>query len=457
MNFSQVAQAVANVAYEPSTLGKQHLLKEYSSIEGFKDILKFIYDPYFTTGIKNQKLERANLTGAIPLSPEDMMQFLKTNTTGTDYAVSTALSFIWSFEDDNDVWLATALVTKDLQIGVSITTLNKVFGEGFIPVIGIMRGMHCPLNVKGHYIATEKIDGNRRLIFNTHDDGVKIYTRSGKPDNGLYEIAQEAALLPKGYVFDTECIAIGDFADSIELRQASASILNSRGKRTGVKALVFDMLPIEEYNRKRSKYNAWARKAQLAYVCGEEADSYKIATYIQHFTKGPIYEATRTILSEFAETNKAYKLIRALPILGFVENYNEALDLAVPIWDSKGEGIMLVDVESPYEVNPNPRGSLLKVKATKEYNLKCVDIVAGDNKYTGMLGAIVVEYNRAGITYPVKVGSGFTDYERQLYFNKPGLIVGKFVEIETFGESQNASGAYSLNCPIFKRIQGARD
>ena len=63
------------------------------------------------------------------------------------------------------------------------------------------------------------------------------------------------------------------------------------------------------------------------------------------------------------------KNIECLPILGIVCNYQEAIKLAEPIWETGGEGIMLVEWRSPYEVSPNPRKTLLKVKATKEYVL----------------------------------------------------------------------------------------
>ena len=202
------------------------------------------------------------------MSAEELMEYLSINTTGTDYDATIANAFIYQSDDDIWQWAATGLVTKDLQIGVSITTLNKVYGNGFIPKIGIMRGTLCPSNISSIYLATEKIDGNRRLIM-TKPTGIEIYTRSGKRDYGLVEIEEQASALPVGFVFDTECIAVGDFADNIELRQASASILNSRGKRSGVKALCFDVIPQEEYDKSISKMGALGRKATLAALFGD--------------------------------------------------------------------------------------------------------------------------------------------------------------------------------------------
>ncbi|NLA73856.1 MAG: hypothetical protein GX848_08530 [Clostridiales bacterium] len=452
MDFQDIAINLYQIATTASTLQKELLLKKYASVDGFKDVLKFIYNPYFTTGLKEKKLERVDCSYHT-MSAEELMEYLSVNTTGTDYDATIANAFIYQSDDDIWQWAATGLVTKDLQIGVSITTLNKVYGNGFIPKIGIMRGTLCPSNINNIYLATEKIDGNRRLIM-TKPTGIEIYTRSGKRDYGLVEIEEQASALPVGFVFDTECIAVGDFADNIELRQASASILNSRGKRSGVKALCFDVIPQEEYDKGISRMGAFGRKATLAALFGDYSSTQFMRKWFMDNNQPLVANSISALEHKFRPVT--LKNIECLPILGIVCNYQEAIKLAEPIWETGGEGIMLVEWRSPYEVSPNPRKTLLKVKATKEYVLRCCGVHEGDNKYAGMLGAIEVEYRRPGdpYTYPVKVGSGFPDYLRIEYWENPEKIIGKLVEIESFGESRNAQGNYSLNCPIFKRIRG---
>ena len=433
------------------------MLREHADVEGFKEVLNFIYDPYFTTGLKTKKLERAtsNKYGAF-MTPELFMEYLRNNATGREHDAAVANGFIYSHDEETTQWLAEAMATKDLQIGVSVTTLNKVFGQGFIPKVGIMRGMLCPDDARGIYIATEKIDGARRLIFNTAD-GVKIFTRSGKPDLGLLEIEEQAGLLPLGYVYDSECVAIGDFVDSIALRQASSSLLNRSGIRTGVKALVFDMVPIEEYNAGRSKFTATFRKAMLAKALSDETSCWVMHKYFMEHDKPLVANSINALQGGYRCKMVKLPNIEALPILGIVHNKAEALELAKPIWDTGGEGIMLVEYNSAYEVNPNPRKTLLKIKATEEFKLKCTDIYEGTNKYAGLLGGISLEYLVDGKVYRVDCGSGFTDYQRTFFWNNPDLIIGKMVEIDSFGKSKNAQGDYSLNCPIFHRIVGAKE
>lgn len=468
IDFQQIADCLDTIQTTSGKLAKESLLRKYGeTYEGFKDIMKFIYDPYFTTGLKQAKLDNTLdiLQGCEKV--EDIMVYLRENNTGTSEAAAVANGFIYASEDPNWQWAATGLVTKDLQLGVSVTTLNNVYGKGFIPKIGIMRGMLCPDDAYGWFLVTEKIDGNRRLIMNK-ETGVEIYTRSGKRDSGLVDIEKEVAEhLPKGFVFDCECVAEGAFADSIELRQASASILNRRNqKRTGVHALCFDMIKQSDYDAGISKMNALGRKTMAAATFGDY-ESIKTLTHIAELIQDDYHVNTGKTINLSNSVNalwgayrrpKVCKHISVLPILGYARDKKDGIELAKPIWDVNGEGVMMVAYQSPYEVNPNPRKTLLKIKMLKEFECQCTGVFEGDNKYAGSLGGIFIDYADAdGKHWKVGVGTGFTDVDRQYYWEHPEDIVGQIVEIDSFGESTNGQGGKSLNCPVFKRIKGQEE
>ena len=59
--------------------------------------------------------------------------------------------------------------------------------------------------------------------------------------------------------------------------------------------------------------------------------------------------------------------------------------------------------------------------------------------------------------YNVRVGSGFTATERDVFWRNPEKIVGKIVEIQYFEVSQNEKGGYSLRFPIFKWVREDKD
>lgn len=448
MDLAKIAYVLQELSETSSTTQRTAILRKNASVEGFKDVLKHLYNPYITTGIKQAKLDSVlpMRSRSEELTPEEVLEYFSTTRTGSAADVAYAVDFIEQYDDPIVRWLATGIITKDLQCGVSTTTLNKVYGTGFIPKIGIMRGRLAPDTFKGKYIATEKIDGNRRLFFN-FEDHVETYTRSGRRDTGLQEIEQEiAAKLPKNFMYDCECIALGDFADNIALRQATASILNSGAdNKTGIKALCFDMVEIPAYNCGEYLTAAVYRKAMLASLFNDITGLAKLEKLANI---GGCHAPPVTC-----------QHITALPILGIVTNETEAKQLAEPIWQSGGEGVMLVDAMSSYVVSATPKKEWLKIKATMETIGKVVDTYEGTGTFVGMLGGVTVAFlGPDKKCYFCNVGSGFTQAERYAYLAHPEKIIGKIIEIDCFGFSQSqGKEGYSLNCPVFKRIRGQKE
>ena len=426
--FENLANFLNLVANTGSTLSKKSLLIRFRELPDLQLVLKHLYNPYVTTGIKDRSLDDAywDVIGVVERIPfntvYNMIAYLQENNTGTDYALeNAALLLHWAEQISNKcAWLMRGIITKNLQIGVKAQTLNQLYGKGFIPIVGIMRGMHAPTNFMGTYIATEKIDGNRRVIMNK-ESGVEIYTRSGRRDMGLTELEEQVALL------------------------------NSSGTRTGVVAKVFDMMTQEEYDEGDNTKCAVLRKANIAALFNDVDGLRKL----QHAGLMNNSMCVSLMSSMPAVDPTKCTAIIGLPILGIVHNMPEALALAQPVWDRSGEGLMLVESNSSYEVNPNPRKTLLKIKATEESVVQVVGVVEGTNSNMNRLGAVTVKFTgKDKKEYTFNVGSGFTQWERDTYWSEPDLIVGKMIEVEHFGESLNKNGTRALNCPIFKRIVG---
>ena len=96
---------------------------------------------------------------------------------------------------------------------------------------------------------------------------------------------------------------------------------------------------------------------------------------------------------------------------------------------------------------------LLKVKKFQSLDLLVVGYEEGSGRLAGMLGAIHVRYKDGNI---VKVGSGFSDEERKLYFEHPELIMSHVVEIRYFEESRSsADNTLSLRFPTW--VSNIRD
>jgi len=434
--MKEIARAIYEIQVTPGRNNKLALLRQYESLPGFKETLRFVYDPYIRTGIADKKL----IKGMHDMKDEQLtvyniIEYFEANQTGTDDDVHFAWLFINAQETDQAKDLAFAMITKNLKIGVTDISLNKVYGADFIPRIGCMLGMPYPENkhkVKGPFIATEKLDGIRRVLIK-EKGRCRLYSRSGIEDEGLVEIIEEAKYLPDNTVYDGELLALGTYENSIALRQATNSIANRKGIRTGVSFNIFDIIPLDEFKKGKSKYDALNRKLLLGAMFGDNG--------IQH-----LHDDWAKMIVAF-DLGYKFKTIKVVPILGVVNTEEEIAELVAPIWKRGGEGIMLNTFEGCYELKRS--NSLLKVKYVESMDLKVVDMLEGTNKYEGMMGALVVDYKG----YRVGVGSGFSDEERQRFWDNPEEIIGKTIEVDTFGESKDQLGNISLNCPIFRGVR----
>ena len=434
--MKEIARAIYEIQATPGRNDKLTLLEKYAELPGFKETMRFVYDPYIKTGIADKKLMKG-IHGMKneQLTVYDVIKYFEVNQTGTDDDVHFAWLFINAQETEQARDLAFAMVTKNLKIGITDTSLNKVYGTDFIPRIGCMLGVPYPENkhkVKGPFIATEKLDGIRRILVK-EKGRCRLYSRSGIEDEGLVEIIEEARYLPNNTVYDGELLAIGTYENSIALRQVTNSIANRKGIKTGVSFNIFDIIPLDEFKKGKSKYNALNRKLLLGAMFGDEGIQY-------------LHDDWAKMIVAF-DLGYKFKTIKVVPILGVINTEEEIAELVAPIWERGGEGIMLNTMEGPYEIKRS--NNLLKVKYNESLDLKVVDMLEGTNKYKGMMGALIVDYKG----YRVGVGSGFSDEERQRFWDNPEEIIGKTIEVDTFGESKDQLGNVSLNCPVFRGVR----
>lgn len=440
--MTKATEIIQELAQTGSRNDKLAILQVYNNEDEFKAIMQFIYNPYVRTGISKAKLSKAldmNIPAA-DISTMEAIKYFKEHTTGSDADLAFASAYLAQFEDGTpDRWVAEAIITQDLKIGVTSTSLNSVYGREFIPKTGCMLGTLFDdvgsNRVAWPCIVTEKLDGIRRVMIK-EDGVVKCYSRSGHEDTGMVEIIKEAQFLPDNYVYDGELIAAGNFRDNIATRQATSSLANSGGIKKNLIFNVFDMIPISQFYWGVSSENAAQRKLRLAATLDDQESVYAL---------DPDNWQARVVSMRCSE-DVAIDLphIKAVPILGVVQNFEEVTPIVERIWARQGEGVMLNVATGKYEIKRSKQ--LLKVKFVKELVLPVVDFIEGQGKYEDMLGAIVVDYKGS----KVGVGSGFTESQRFEIWNNQEFYRGKLAEIDTFGESQNQAGFISLNCPIFK-------
>jgi DNA ligase-1 len=115
------------------------------------------------------------------------------------------------------------------------------------------------------------------------------------------------------------------------------------------------------------------------------------------------------------------------------------------------EGIMIKNVDAPYECKRNT--SWMKWKPTITVDLTVVGLEEGTGRNQGRLGALVCEGEDDSKFIQVNVGSGFSDEDRDSYWQDGNLVVGRTAEILCDVITQNQDGTYSLRFPRFVRFR----
>lgn len=398
-----------------SRLDKTAILRDNADNELFKTTLKWLLNPFVVTGISDKKLSKsvAVLDDLIIGLTDwtEVMEYLNSNNTGKHEDIRLIQDFI-SYQPTEYQGIYEQLITKSLKLGVDAKTVNAVYGKDFIPTFSVQLGTpldKCKLKGNEHIYISQKLNGCRCIYM----DG-KFYTRSGKEYTGLNHIADDIAKLNmSNIVLDGELIRKNtDGVSDSENFQIGTGIANSKDiDKSCMEYVIFDVLLKEEFEKGYSEHNYSFRKKQLEH-------------YKEQFQKLGI-------------TN-----IRVVPMWYDGTDHSEIQKWLDYAEENDYEGC-IVNLDTPYFCKRVR--SLMKVKCFYDVDIRCSRIEKGTGRNENTLGAIVCDFKGN----EVNVGSGFTDEQRNYYYNNPDEIIGKIVTVKYKEISKNKNGGESLQFPIF--------
>lgn len=407
-----------------SRLDKEAILKSYRDNDAIKEILHFLFNPFIVTGISERKLAKHVADAKCECQNlSELLEYFRVHNTGRDEDIAVLQKFTIGLSDTHKQ-LVNGLIKKDLTLGASEKTLNKVFGAGFIPAFNVMLAEKYVENItfveNKKFIVTEKLDGVRcMLIFN--DAGKPtFFSRAGKSFDDMNELAQEVMHLDSQYVYDGELLlGVEEVINSADLYRMTVKVTAKDGVKTGLVYNVFDVLP----------------KTDLLNGC--------------------CLTACEDRKSQLSKQLKQLSLphVREVPILYCGDDMKKIDELCDEYTDLGREGVMVNIADAPYECKRTK--NLLKVKRFNTADVRVLDWEEGTGANKGKLGAVIVEFIAPdGKKYKCKVGSGFEKEEREFFFTQPEKIVGHIIEIGYFELSQNQKdNAYSLRFPTFKCLR----
>ena len=123
--MQEVINLFEEIKNTSSSSEKIGLITRNSENELFVECLKFLLDKNIVTGLSKKKIEKdVNETDYIPETFMDVITYLKSNNTGTDYDISFVRNFIDNQPEENRDWYKE-VVTKRYKLGVTVKSLNK--------------------------------------------------------------------------------------------------------------------------------------------------------------------------------------------------------------------------------------------------------------------------------------------------------------------------------------------
>jgi ATP-dependent DNA ligase len=417
MDLMEVFDILEDLAANPSRNYKIDKLTEHKDNQVLREVVRLALDPF--TQFYIRKIPKYEATGSDSLVQAMDKLFELSSRTLTGHAGIEHLTQVLTSLSPKNAKVLERIIAKDLKCGVSTATANDVW-------LGLVVDYPCMLasqyeqklvdKIQWPAMVQLKMDGMR---FNAivRDGQCEFKSRNGKTIDLLGNLEKEFVELANGIdtVFDGELL-VKDDSGTLN-RQTGNGILNKAGKGTisdieaaMVHATIWDIIPYMYF-----------------------IDSYCPTPYKDRFAR--LKEADKiSIVPNF-----------------IVENIDEAQAKFKEYYDQGEEGIILKDVNAPWE---NKRSkALIKFKGELECDLKIVDVEDGTGKYEGMLGALVCE-SEDGII-KVKVGSGFNDEDRKKI--KKQDIVGKVVAVKYNARIRSKHEDESLFLPIFVEIREDKD
>ncbi len=385
--------------------------------ELFKQCLKFLLDGNVVTGISSKKLSKkvnVNINNTFNNTFEDCISYLEKNNTGTDVDIARIQYFINSQPKEYQEFYKQ-MITKRFRLGADANLVNKCI-PGLIPTWDVQLGSSyekLKLKDKEWFSLSQKLNGNRASFYKG-----KLISRQGKEFTDMQHIISDLEQLGMGWFFDGELIRknIDNLSDGENFRIGTGIINSDLKSKNEIKFVIFDYFPENDIKKKESTAK---------------------------------YKLRREMLNKLREVIEEKKLKNIEVVTMVYEGTDQSqimkwLDYAV----SKGwEGLML-NKDAVYKCKRTT--DLIKIKRFYTMDLHVVEVLEGDGRLKGTLGALVVQYK----SNTVNVGSGFDDETRKKIWENKESLIGRVVEVKYKEISKDKkTGLESLQFPIFVRLR----
>lgn len=420
--MKQLIEIFKKIQNTSSLNTKKAIIAANKDNELFKKCLVFLLDSNIATGISDKKWDKTSIrlrSTYLPSEFEDLLKYIEVNNSGKDEDVSICKAWckIKGLSEE-EIDFIKQIITKKFRLGCDKKVVNSVI-KGLIKSWDVQQAY--PISDKnepknGEWFAlSQKVNGNNCAYYKG-----KLISRQGKEFTNLDHIIKDIEKLPshEKYMFNGELVRknYDNLSDSDNFQIGTGIINSDESDKSCIKFIIYECIPNEEFEKGESRLKYKARRKQ-------------------------ILEPLATAISQLNTNN-----LEVVPII-YEGNDKTVIQPLLEKADKDGwEGLML-NKDTKWKNKRN--NGILKVKTFKHADVRCVGIAEGDGKFKGTLGLIRCDYKG----YELGVGSGFTDEQRNYYWNNPDEIVDKIVQIKFKGETTNKKGELSVQFPIFEIVR----
>lgn len=402
---------------------KCDFIKSRETDQYFRNFLYFALNPLLTYNISKKSMDKlmadSNTEGQKLIFFNDIFECCEhlSRLRGMDDAtlrqVKLLLDVKYSNQEEKELYVQ--LLSKTVRLGITAKTINKII-PNLIPEWEVQQAYPIdkyPLKDGTEFWLTQKLNGTRATLY----EG-QILARSGMPYKGLDHITESLSWLREaGFVADGELTLRdkGDLSDNEAFRVATGILNSDNVNKTVICYTIFDLIPIKDFDSPNPSVT---------------------------------YRYRREILNQFAEQVKNTNgCVNVLPILYHGTDQSKIEELLEQMVKEDKEGLM-VNTDVPYRRTRHK--GILKVKRFYTMDLPIIRCEEGTGRLEGTLGAFVLEYKGN----EVKVGSGFTDDQRNEFWKNRDDMIGTLCEVKYKEISQDKSTKLeSLQFPVYVSLR----
>ena len=417
--MEEIIKIIEQLRNTSGTNDKLQILKDNKDNELLKKVLYYTYNDNLQYGFSEKKLRELLNTQSTLIynmwnDGFDMLDILASSNINDDLRARAVTFLAYQSKQEAELWIN--ILTRDLKCNISTKTINKAIPK-LIPEFKIQQAYpidkYYPKKNEWH-VLEEKVNGINGSFVN----GI-ILSRQGKEIKGLNHIIEQLNQLSfKGYYFNGEFVRKNiDNIPNGENFRLTTSIVNSDDEdKSCIDFVVFDLLPIDEFNEGESKLKYKDRLQQLKQLKQEAAEKD-----LNNLNIPKIYYEGE-----------------------YVSNIDYYLDLATK---EDKEGLMYIKNNNW----KNKRHSgILKIKKFLNADCRIIDYIEGEGRLKGKLGAFVIDYKGN----KVNVGSGYTDEERIKFWEHKEDYINRILQVKYKEETKDKkTGLVSIQFPIYQCIR----